>query len=112
MQVSEFIDGILSTLLGLFSFEVFISPYLIILVYYLGAVIFPLYIYRFVRRHYKKVSDLNLPKVELDPSITVLKFSPKWLFLLGFVVFEIFWRMFFEFFVAYFQIRDALMSMS
>lgn len=115
MQPSELLQQIIDGLIGILSFEIFISPPLMILGYYTGAVVLPILIYRFIHNYYKKISGVPIPKIDisvakLSDKVSV-KLSPKWIFLLGFIAFEVFWRIFFEFILAYFQIRDALVSL-
>ena len=110
MQASEFIQTLTQGLFGILTFDTFISPAILLLCYYLGAVILPILIYRFIYRKFKKISPAGLPEVEKVTEKIGLKFSPKWIFILSFLAFEICWRIFFEFFIAYFQIREALMS--
>jgi len=116
MQPSELLQQIIDKTLGILSFEVFISPVLIMLVYYIGAVVLPVIVYRFVHHTYEKIPSIELPKVDIDAGRIYDKIpvpiSPKWIFLLGFAAVEICWRIFFEFFIAYFQMRDALLGMN
>lgn len=110
MQPSELIHTLLESLIGILTFDTFISPVILLSAYYLGAVILPVIIYRYVYRPFEKNSPIKLPDAEM--SYGNWKLSAKWIFILSFIGFEIFWRIFFEFFIAYFQMRDALMSIN
>jgi hypothetical protein len=96
-------------------FNTFITPSLLIFTYYVGAVLIPLlswYLATLVHRNYfTKVS--GLVKAEVQRRTTVKqRFYTILAFVLCFLCMEIFWRMMFEFFIAYFDMHDALMRMS
>lgn len=97
-------------LLDLLSFETFISPAILLFCYYLGAVLIPVLIYRYVYRHFKQLSANKPEAVEKLVEKISARYSPRWILILSIIIFEIIWRMFFEFLIAYFQIRDALIS--
>lgn len=100
----------MQSFLDLLSFDTFISPAILLLCYYLGAVLIPVFIYRYSYRYLKSLSPMKPDAVERYTGNLPFRYSPRWIFILSFIVFEIFWRIFFEFFIAYFQIRDALMN--
>ena len=112
MQSTDLIQSFMQSVLGILTFDTLISPAILMLCYYMGAVILPVIIYRYVYRHFKNISPVTLPEVEIAAGKTSFKFSARWIFILSFIAFEIFWRIFFEFIIAYFQIRDALMSIN
>jgi len=95
-------------------FKTLVSPTVLILFYYMGAIIMPPIIWFFSRWIMKKS---NLVEKSYKSSKTLffqiiplkykLIFIP--LFLGMFLFMELLWRMMFEFLIAYFQIRDALL---
>ncbi len=85
------------------AFRAFITPSLLIVIYYFGAAVIPLlswFAMRWLKRRY--FPEFVLPK----------RFYIYTLFLLCFLCMEIFWRMIFEVMIAYFDMHDALMNMS
>ena len=97
------------------TFQTFITPTLLILVYYIGAVLIPLlswYLARWVKRSY--FSDLSTQVKESIHAHTTPKqrFIVLLVFLIAFLCMEIFWRVIFEFFIAYFDMHDALMKIN
>jgi Mn2+/Fe2+ NRAMP family transporter len=93
------------------TFQSFISPTLLIILYYLGAVVIPFisfYISKWVKSRYLKDIDIKLDKV--------IPLKKRLLFLsvivLCFLCMELFWRVMFEFFIAYFNMHDALMKLN
>ena len=85
------------------TFQTFITPKILILFYYIGAVAMPLVAWSaswWLKRRY--FPDYKLPK-QIYLYI---------IFLLCFLCMELFWRMMFEFLIAYFDMHDALMRMS
>ena len=85
------------------SFQSFITPKILIIFYYIGAVLVPFAAWitaGYLKRRY--FPDLIIPKK------IYLYFS----ILLCFLCMELFWRMIFEVMIAYFDMHDALMRMS
>lgn len=97
------------------SFRFFISPYVLLAFYYIGALFVPLGCWLFsvwLRRKYWAVSEVY----EAGKS-TVLQATRRKdrirviiIFVLMFIFVEVMWRMMFEFLFAYLQIRDALVG--
>jgi len=90
-------------LYDILSFKTFISPYMLYIFYYIGAVLVPLIMLRYSYKIYTFLGiDINkiLPK---EYKLKVYTIS-----ILMFIFLEILWRMMFEFLLAYLQIRDAL----
>ncbi len=84
-------------------FRVFVTPTLLLVIYYVGAVLMPLFVWLawlWLKRKY-------FPEVVLPKQVYISIF-----FLLGFLMMELFWRMMFEVVIAYFDMHDALMKMS
>lgn len=95
------------------TFKRFISIDALIAFYYLGAVILPFaawFLVVWLANKYKVVrSAYELGKETFWHSLTLKQKS--WLllfFLAAFVFAELFWRMLFEFLIAFMQMRDAL----
>ena len=102
-------------MLDFLTFNTFITPSLLILMYYIGAVLIPLlswYLAAWIHKNYlSKVS--GLVKEEIKQRTTVKqRLYTIIAFVLCFLCMEIFWRVMFEFFIAYFDMHDALMRMS
>jgi hypothetical protein len=98
------------------NFQFFISPYILIACYYIGAIAVPVaswFLASWIIRKYLLVSDNYESGKTTLSNITskkdrVLLYA---LFILFFIFMEIIWRMMFEFLIAYFQMRDALMEL-
>lgn len=97
------------------SFQVYVTPGLLILVYYLGAIGIPLLVLRYTLRARDRIAALADAHREHLPDLP----SPRlpgsgrrpWLYaLLFFVLLELCWRMMIEFLLAYFDIRAALVG--
>jgi len=89
------------------TFRTMITPALLLGVYYFGAFVMPLAVYGGVRFYLRRYGGAVKPQ-ENSPSRWSWKL--RLLFLLFFFMGEVAWRIFIEFFVAYFQIRDALIG--
>jgi uncharacterized membrane protein required for colicin V production len=96
-------------------FKTFITPSLLLFIYYIGAVLIPLlswYLAAWVHRNYlSKVSGLLKEEIKRRTTVKQRLYTVI-AFVLCFLCMEIFWRMMFEFFIAYFDMHDALMQMS
>ena len=96
-------------------FKTFISPIALIMFYYLGAILMPLFIWFatwwFIKKFYLIEKGHNSIKKGLW---TLLSFKYKMIFTLFFIMLFLFmqllWRMMFEFLIAYMQIREALVG--
>jgi len=88
------------------TFQTFITPSLLIFMYYIGALlilVFSGYFARWIKTVYK---------TEIETYITFKKrFIGSAAFLICFFFMELLWRMMFEFFIAYFDMHDALMKL-
>ncbi len=97
------------------SFKDFISIPVLIVFYYFGAVIFPSFVWAFLIWFTKKY---HLMEVIHDKGKSALwgvlnskqKIKLILAFIVAFLFMELFWRMLFEFLIAYMQIRDALLQ--
>jgi len=102
----------MQTLLDVLSFKTFITPSILIVCYYLGALGVPLFmIGMLIRARHEAVNQGVAPEnynlwqrwaTQQNQLIMLV------LFIGMFICMEIGWRMMFEFMLAYFQMRDAL----
>ena len=96
-------------------FKTFITPSLLLFIYYIGAVVIPIlgwYFAIWVHKNYlSKVSGLVKEEIKRRTTVKQRLYTII-AFILFFLCMEIFWRMMFEFFIAYFDMHDALMRMS
>ncbi len=114
MEPSHLIETASRALWDLLSFETFLSPALLILIYYLGAVGIPLLAWKLARPVKSRIADIPVAGVELPDKHRPGK---EWLpsrartlayAFAAFLVMEVGWRVLFEFMLAYFQMRDYL----
>jgi len=97
------------------SFKSFISTEALIIFYYIGAMILPIGIwslfawligkYQFINATYENGKELIWESLNIKQKTKLLAF-----FIFSLLFMELFWRMFFEFLIAYMQIRDALVN--
>lgn len=97
------------------TFKTFISTETLIIFYYLGAFILPIFSWLLLTWLIQKYKLLNFSyengKELLWKSLSQ-KQKAKYIafFIIAFLFMELFWRMLFEFLIAYMQIRDALLQ--
>ncbi len=96
------------------TFQTFITPTLLIFIYYIGAILIPIvswYLAKWIQRSY--FSELSKSIKEEFHAKTTFKqrFIVYAAFILCFLCMEILWRVMFEFFIAYFDMHDALMKL-
>ena len=97
------------------TFKSFISTEVLIAFYYIGALILPIAIwflstwliakYQFINTTYENGKELIWKTLTTKQKTKLITF-----FVFSFLFMELFWRMMFEFLIAYMQIRDALVS--
>lgn len=89
------------------TFQTFITPSLLILLYYVGALLIPIFSWYFA--HWIK----RVYKIEIE---TYTAFKKRLIvystFFISLFCMEILWRVMFEFFIAYFDIHDAIMKLA
>lgn len=95
------------------TFKTFISTEVLIVFYYIGAIILPAGAWYLVTWLIRKYELVNIAYEKGKESIwNALDKKQKnrliLFFLFSFIFMELFWRMLFEFLIAYMQIRDAL----
>lgn len=97
------------------TFQTFITPSLLIIIYFIGAIIIPIVCWYFVHWiktvYFSKKDRQSKEYIEL-PITSRQRFMVFIIFLLSFLSIEILWRMMFEFFIAYFDMHDALMKLT
>ena len=97
------------------TFKSFISTEVLIIFYYIGALVLPVGIwillkwligkYRFLNVTYENGKEIIWTSFNKKQQTKLVAF-----FMVSFLFMELFWRMLFEFLIAYMQIRDALVS--
>ncbi|MBL3527851.1 MAG: DUF4282 domain-containing protein [gamma proteobacterium endosymbiont of Lamellibrachia anaximandri] len=97
------------------TFKSFISTSALIVFYYIGAFILPIgtwFLSAWLIKKYKFIDDAQ--KIGRDAIWGLLNKKQQTklvtLFIIFFLFLELFWRMMFEFLIAYMQIRDALLQ--
>jgi hypothetical protein len=97
------------------TFKTFISTEALIMFYYIGALILPLGIWGLLTWLIRKYKDIDAAyengkvivwkALDKQQQMKLVSF-----FIATFLFLELFWRMLFEFLIAYMQIRDALLN--
>lgn len=103
----------MATVVDFLSFQLLISEYVLIGFYYLGAVGIPflaLAALEFLGRRFPTLWWLRRRSGELAKQHLPwrYRFALMFSFLLALLMMELFWRMLFEYLIAFLQIRDAL----
>jgi hypothetical protein len=114
------VDTAASSLLTDFlSFRLLISPAVLLVIYYLGAVVVPVLIAVYIRKSLQAAEQGLSPthKGYLRRGIEasgVKQYKGRIIFyaVVMFVMMEFFWRMMFEFFIAYYQMHNALIKIA
>ncbi len=97
------------------SFKSFISIPVLIAFYYFGAAIFPFFMWfvsTWLMRKYRVIGDMHTKGKKMVWGALNIKQKVMLIsaFLMAFLFMELFWRMLFEFLIAYMQMRDALLK--
>lgn len=96
------------------TFQTFVTPSLLIFIYYIGAIVIPMiswYLTRWIKTSYFSKLSKSFNDEILTRTTTKQRFTFYIAFILCFLCMEIFWRMMFEFLIAYFNMHDALMKL-
>ena len=96
------------------TFQTFITPALLILMYYVGALLIPLvswYLARWIQKSYFTEISKSFKEVVKAKTTAKQRFIIYAVFIICFLCMEILWRVMFEFFIAYFDMHDALMKL-
>ena len=99
------------------SFRLFISPYVLVACYYLVAIGMPLaswFLLLWIRRRFAIAAAVHdtATSALIDTTGRKERVLFYLLFLACFICMEIFWRMLFEFLIAYLQMREALLELA
>ena len=106
----------MQTLIDFLTFKHFIAADILIVCYYIGAVLIPILLYR-SRNYFIE----NIPVIRSLNDLFLNAFSSlntqnrryaKILFVLIFLAMELMWRMMFEMMIGYFQMHDYLQQVS
>jgi hypothetical protein len=93
------------------TFKSFISIDVLILFYNIGAIVMPIAVWSISSFVFQKFHIINSSKKIVWNSLSKKqRFYIVLIFVGMFIFMEIFWRMIFEFLIAYMQIRDALVG--
>ena len=97
------------------AFKSFISTEVLIIFYYIGALILPVGLwilltwlirkYKYLNTAYENGKAIVWKSLNKQQQTKLVAF-----FITSFLFMELFWRMLFEFLIAYMQIRDALLN--
>lgn len=95
------------------SFKEFISIPVLIAFYYFGAVLFPIFMWVFSTWIMKKFAFIDEAQKKGKEAVwSLLSIRQKLMlvgsFIMAFLFMELFWRMMFEYLIAFMQMRDAL----
>ena len=96
------------------TFQTFITPTLLILMYYIGAILIPIvswYLARWIQKSYFTEISKSIKEEFQTKTTFKQRFIVYAAFIICFLFMEVLWRMMFEFFIAYFDMHDALMKL-
>jgi len=97
------------------TFQTFITPTLLIIMYYIGAILIPLvswYLARWIQKSYFPEITNSIKEEFRTKTTFKQRFIVYAAFIICFLCMEILWRVVFEFFIAYFDMHDALMQLT
>ena len=113
MTPSDLLAETWSLLVGVLQFRVFVTPSVLLVVYYIGAILIPAVLLAVIWQA-MQATGLAIPYAQqFSDWLAQLVRRPFRLVLMALLVFfvsELVWRMMFEFVLAYFQMRDALVA--
>jgi len=97
------------------TFKDFISIPVLISFYYFGAVVFPFFMWIFSKwlvKKYRLINEVHTKGKEALWKLlnTQQKIKLIAVFVVAFIFMELFWRMLFEYLIAFMQMRDALLQ--
>ena len=97
------------------TFQTFITPALLMFMYYIGALVIPLlswYFARWIKKvYFSEISEKVKTSVVIHTTARQ-RLIIYTIFFICFLCMEIVWRVMFEFFIAYFDMHDALMKLT
>jgi hypothetical protein len=97
------------------TFQTFITPTLLICIYYVGVLLVPLLSWILIRRIEKIYLSKKVNNMQEDVKVHLTfrqRFIIYMFFIISLLCMEIMWRIMLEFFIAYFDMHDALMKLS
>ncbi len=97
------------------TFQTFITPTLLLVFYYIGAILIPLVSWAlasWIKKVYFPELSVNVKQTLHKTTTQKQRLIVYGLFFFCFLCMEIFWRVMFEFFIAYFDMHDALMQLT
>lgn len=100
------------TMQDFLTFQTFITPTLLIIMYYIGALVIPLlcwYLVHWIKKVYISEKVKTSVVTHTTARQRIIMFS---IFFICFLFMEVLWRMIFEFLIAYFDMHDALMKLT
>ena len=106
----------MQTLIDFFTFKYFIAADILILCYYIGAILIPILLYRsrkYLVENIQLFHSLNDFFLEIFSSLdSKNQRYAKLFFLLMFFMMELMWRMMFEMMIGYFQMHNYLQQIT
>ena len=96
------------------TFQTFITPTLLIFIYYMGAILIPIvswHLAKWIQKSYFSELSKSIKKEFHAKTTFKQRFIVYAAFIVCFICMEILWRVMFEFFIAYFDMHDALMKL-
>lgn len=115
MEPSELFRHLLDGLIGFLTFEWFVTPAVLLVSYYLGALIIPVALVAVILRVNAVIAILAQIRPNLARLLEGWARPTRKLVLAmiaAFLLGELIWRVMFEFFFAYFDIWSALQTLS
>ena len=107
----------MQTIYDLLSFKLFISPYVLFIFYYFGAIVVPVaswFLAVWIKQRYWQVSEVYESGKAILQTTVAKKYRIRFIiiFVMIFLFMEVMWRVMFEFLLAYLQMRDALLQLT
>ena len=107
----------MQTIYDLLSFKLFISPYVLFIFYYFGAVVVPVaswFLAVWIKQRYWQVSEVYESGKAVLETTVAKKYRIRFMlvFVMIFLFMEVMWRVMFEFLLAYLQMREALLQLT
>ncbi len=111
----------MQTIFDFLTLKFFVTPYIMVLLYWLGAFVVPVlaslftaWLVSWIRSHEAGASGIDSVNGWLNrmPYARSLKMVAGSVFVVTFLLLELVWRMLFEFLIALFNIHDALLTIA
>ena len=109
------LPGLFDGLIGVLTFQVFVTPAVLVVVYYLGALLGPwLTWWLVVHLRNNRISASVVARAQAEEALRVPPYLVDWRAwrtgLLVLLALELGWRILFEFMIAFFDMHDALIA--